>query len=54
VGIDIEKNFARLEELANSMSLPAGYKLSADMALEKAETSHVYAALVGVCPVSGY
>jgi opacity protein-like surface antigen len=34
VGIDSEKNLALPDEVANSVSLLAGYKLSADMALE--------------------
>ncbi len=77
VGIDSEKNLALPDEIANSVSLLAGYKLSRDMALEvgvarnqqvkgeyrainatesaveKAETSYVYVALVGVWPVNG-
>lgn len=78
VGIDSEKNLALPDdEVASSVSLLAGYRLSADIALEagiarnqqvkgdyrsisatesaveKAETSYVYAALVGVWPVSG-
>lgn len=77
VGIDSEKNLALPDEVANSVSLLAGYKLSADMALEagfarndkvkgeyraisatewaleETETSYLYAALVGVWPVSG-
>lgn len=76
VGIDSEKDLELPDEVANSMSLLAGYKLSRDMALEvgiarnqqvkgdyraingaesaveEAETSYAYAALVGVWPVS--
>lgn len=77
VGIDSEKNLALPDEVANSVSLLAGYKLSRDMALEagvarnqqvkgeyrsisatesaleKVESSYLYAALVGVWPVNG-
>lgn len=77
VGIDSEKNLVLPDEVANSVSLLAGYKLSRDMALEvgiarnqqvkgdyrsinatesaleKTESSYIYAALVGVWPVSG-